>query len=224
VPSLLLACLLGVVVAGVVTAAVPMLLGWLPVPPDEEGVAPFSALDSPRFRWSVFCGAAVAGIVALGLTAPTHWAVWAPFAGLGALLGLIDLRTSFLPLRLTYLALGLTLFGAGLATWLDVTWAPLAGAGAGAVGGAALFWVVWRFSGDRMGFGDVRLAGLIGAAAGSGGTTLLLWSFLLGTLAGAVWAIVVRLRRGADAVFPYGPALLLGPLLALVAQAAVSRG
>jgi leader peptidase (prepilin peptidase)/N-methyltransferase len=224
VPVPLIACLVALAVAGVVTAATPTLLGWLPVPPDEEDVAPFSTLDSPRFRLSVFWVAAAAGCIVLCLTAPTHWAVWAPFAGLGALLGLIDLHTTFLPLRLTYLSLALVLLGAGLAAWLDAGWAPVLGAVAGAAVGAALFWVVWRFSGGQLGFGDVRLAGVIGAAAGSGGSTLLLWSFLLGTFAGAVWAVAVRLRRRAEAEFPYGPALLLGPLLALAVQAALPAG
>nr|WP_300148711.1 A24 family peptidase [Propionicimonas sp.] len=223
-PVPLLACLVALALAAVITAATPTLLGWLPVPADEEEVAPFSTLDSPRFRSSVFWVTVVAGGTVLCLTTPAHWAVWAPFAGLGALLGVIDLRTAFLPLRLTYLTLALVLLGSGVAAWLDASWVPLVGAAAGAAGGAAVFWVVWRFSGDQLGFGDVRLAGVIGAAAGSGGSTLLLWSFLLGTLAGAVWGIVVRLRRHAQAEFPYGPALLLGPPLALVVQAVLPAG
>jgi leader peptidase (prepilin peptidase)/N-methyltransferase len=219
VPTSLLACLVAVALAGVVAALTPVLLRWLPAPPDEEDVPPFSDLDSPRFRGVVFVVAAVAGVVALALTDPPYWAAWAPFTTLGALLALIDLRTTFLPLRLNYLALGLALAGAGLAAWLQSSWTPLLWAAGAGLGAAALFWLVWRVSGDRLGFGDVRLAGLIGVVAGTGGLTQVVWAFILGTVAGGIWGIVARLRRGADGAFPYGPALMLGPLLALVLQA-----
>lgn len=217
-PTPLFAGLLAVLLAATVTLLVPSLLRWLPVPPDEEDVAPFGELDSPRFRWATFATGVVAGTVALGLTAPAYWATWAPFASLGALLALIDLRTTFLPLRLTYLVLGLSLAGAALAAWLEGSWNPLLWAIGGGAGAAALFWLAWRFSGDRMGFGDVRLAGLIGVVAGTAGPTLLVWSFLLGTVAGAAWGVATRIRRGTDGAFPYGPALMLGPLLALLAR------
>lgn len=223
-PTPLAACLLAVTLAGVVALLVPVLLGWLPLPPDEEDLPPFSELDSPRFRWAVFLVAAAAGCVALPLTPPALWAVWAPLAGLGALLGLIDLRTTYLPLRLNYLALALAAVGLALAVWLQGSWQPALGGLAGGLAAAALFWVVWRASGGRLGFGDVRLAGLVGTVAGSGGVTMLVWSLLLGTAAGAVWAVGVRIRRGADAEFPYGPALLLGPFLALLARAALGAG
>ena len=79
----------------------------------------------------------------------------------------------------------------------------------------AFFWVVWRFS-NGLGFGDVRLAGLLGVVAGTQGPGFVVWTFVLGTFTGAVWGLVLRWRRKADGPFPYGPALLIGPLLALV--------
>lgn len=223
-PTPLVACLLAVALAGAVALLVPVLLGWLPTPAEAEDLPPFSELDSPGFRRAVFLVAVAAGCVALPLTTPALWAVWAPLAGLGALLGLIDLRTTYLPLRLNYLALGLAAIGLVVAAGLLGSWQPLLGGLAGGLGAAALFWVVWRVSGGRLGFGDVRLAGLIGMVAGSGGVTLLVWSFLLGSAIGAFWAIVARMRRGASAEFAYGPALLLGPFLALLVQTALGAG
>ncbi len=217
-PTPVLSCLLAVALAAAVALLTPVLLRWLPVPPDEEDVAPFSELDSTPFRWAVLGVGAVAGCVALGLTTPTHWAAWAPFTSLGALLALIDLRTMFLPLRLTYLTLGLSLAGAALAAWLEASWSPLLWAGVGGAAAAGLFWLLWRFSGDRLGFGDVRLAGLIGVVAGSTAITLVIWSIMLGSAVAAIWGIVARIRRHADHPFAYGPPLMLGPLLALVVQ------
>jgi len=85
---------------------------------------------------------------------------------------------------------------------------------AGAVG-TALFWLIWRVS-HGFAFGDVRLAGLIGAVAGSRGGAFALAAFFFGTLVGAAWALVQRWRKGTDEPFAYGPALLLGPLVALL--------
>ncbi|MCB0910904.1 MAG: prepilin peptidase [Propionibacteriaceae bacterium] len=222
-PTTVFACLLAIALASGVALLTPVLLRWLPVPADEEDVAPFSELDSPRFRWAVFGTAAVAGCLALGLTEPAFWAAWAPYASLGALLALIDLRTTFLPTRLVYLVLGLAFAGAVLAAWLVGDWGPLLWAAIGGLAAAALFWVVWRVSGDRLGYGDIRLAGLIGVVAGSGGGIPVVWSFLLGSVAGAIWGIASSLRRGADGPFPYGPPLMLGPLLALMLQPLVAR-
>lgn len=218
VPVALAAPLVALVLAVAVTVATPALLRHLPVPPDEVGVAPFAELDSPGFRSSVLGCATAAGSVAF-LTLPAQvWPAWAGFVSLGAVLGLIDLRTGFLPLRLSYLATGTAAAGAALSAWLLRDWTVLAGAAAAGSLAVGFFWLVWRVSGG-LGFGDVRLAGLIGIVTGATGVSIAVWSFLLGALAGAIWGLLVRWRRGADGPFPYGPALLLGPLLAL----AVSR-
>ncbi|MGC3994401.1 MAG: A24 family peptidase [Propionicimonas sp.] len=222
-PTALLAGLLAVALAGVVALLTPTILRRLPVPEEAEDLPPFIELDSLRFRWTVFATAAVAGGVALDCTAPSLWPAWAPFAALGALLGLIDLRTTYLPLRLSYLALALVCVGVAVTALLQGSVAPVLWGAAGGAGAAALFWLAWRLSGGRMGFGDVRLAGLIGVVAGTGGLTLVLWSFLLGTTAGAIWGLATRVRRGVDGEFPYGPALLLGPILALVVQQLFGR-
>lgn len=216
-PTSLIGCLVAVALGGFVAMLTPALLRWCPVPPDEPDVPPFSELATSGFRWTVFVVAALAGSVALGLTAPAFWLAWIPLATVGALLALVDQHTTFLPLRLNYLALGVAVGGAVLAAWWSGDGNLLLWSLGGGLGATALFWVLWRVTG-LMGFGDVRLAGLIGVVAGTGGLAQLVWAFLLGSVAGAVWGIVVRVRRGADGEFPYGPALLLGPFLALLMQ------
>jgi leader peptidase (prepilin peptidase)/N-methyltransferase len=219
VPTPLIGCLVAIALAGLVAALTPALLRWCPVPPDEPEeleIAPFSDLATPGFRWAVFVVATLAGAVAFGLTAPGYWLAWAPLAGLGALLALVDLRTTFLPLRLNYLALGIALAGTVVAAWAAGDGTVLLWAAGGGLGAAALFWIGWRVG--ALGFGDVRLAGLIGVVAGTGGPVQLAQLLLFGSIAGCVWAIVVRLRRGAGAEFAYGPSLLLGPFLVLIVQ------
>lgn len=220
----MLACLLAIGLAALLTIAVPSLLRWCPLPQEAGDLRPFEELASASFRSTVFGVSALAGVVAFVLTAPRYWAVWAPFVTVGALLAVVDLRTRFLPFRLNYLALGLALAGAAVVSGFEGSWHSLLVAGAAGAVATAVFWVIWRFSGDRLGFGDVRLAGLIGVVTGAHSPYLPVWAFLLGSVAGGVWGIVEWIRKGKDGEFAYGPAMLLGPVLALVVSRALQLG
>ena len=214
IPAEVAAVLLALLLALPLGLATPLLLRWLPVPPDEGDVAPFSALATPGFRTAVFGCSAVAGGIAFGNLPPSHWPAWIGLVSLGCLLGLVDLRTGFLPLRLSYLTTVCAAVGVVVSAWLRADAWVLAGAAGAGVLAAGFFWLLWRV-GSGLGFGDVRLAGLIGLVAGAEGARFAFLAFLLATLTGAVWGLVVRWRRSAGGPFPYGPALLLGPLLAL---------
>ncbi len=211
----MIASLIAAGLAAVVALITPPVLRWLPTPDDEPDLEPFSELDSARFRWVSFGTALLAGIAVLSFSGPTYWPIWAPYLIGGALLALIDFQTMLLPLRLNYLTTAGILLGAAATASLLGDWKILLGSILGGLALAGLFWLVWRFSGDRFGFGDVRLAGLIGAAAGCLGLTFLIWSMVLGTAIGAVWGIVVQVRHRGTHPFPYGPALLLGPVIAM---------
>jgi leader peptidase (prepilin peptidase)/N-methyltransferase len=103
-------------------------------------------------------------------------------------------------------------------------WWPL---GRGLVAMAALFslyLVLALLYRGGMGFGDVKLAGLLGLYLGWLG-----WSpvwigtfagFLLGGLAGA--ALMLGRRASRKAAIPFGPAMLAGALLALFAAGPVA--
>lgn len=202
--------------AAVTAVATPALLRWLPIPPDEPDVAPFAELATQRFRWTVFAVSLITGGLFFSLTPPSRWLAWAALASAGVLLGLIDYATTFLPLRLNYLALALALTGAAVAAGVERDGRLLLTAiGAGVIA-AGFFWLFWRFSGGQLALGDVRLAGVIGVVVGTGGAEMALWAFLLGTLAAAIWGLVIHWRRGSDGPFPYGPGLLLGPVLAVL--------
>ena len=80
-----------------------------------------------------------------------------------------------------------------------------------------LFHLVWRFS-SAFGYGDVRLAAIVGAVGALRGIDGWLLALLCGTTLGALWGVVHALmRRGTDrpAHFAYGPALWLGPIAAV---------
>ncbi len=80
----------------------------------------------------------------------------------------------------------------------------------------AIFFVIALVSGG-MGFGDVKLAGLIGLVAGRFGweeaAAAVLLSFFAGGFAGL--ALLVTRRKGRKQTIPFGPALAFGGVLAL---------
>jgi leader peptidase (prepilin peptidase)/N-methyltransferase len=212
-PTTVIAALLALVPAVAVAALTPRLLAWLPVP-DEEPRADFVGLDSPRFRVGVGAVGFLAGWLMLAGSAVTVWPILVPLAALGSLLGLIDARTTYLPLRLHYLTFALVSVGVLASAWWRVEpWSLASAAGIG-MAATALYAVVWRLTGGQLGFGDVRLAGLIGTATAAIAPTLTLWTFLLASVVGAVWAIASRLRGSKE--FAYGPSMLLGVPLAIM--------
>jgi len=206
--------LLAVLLAGLLTAVTGPILRWLPVPADEPDAHPYAELDSRRFRILIAMAALIAGGIAFFLTDPALWLTWSALVLTGPLLGLIDLRTGLLPIRLNYIGLGIAIAGTGLAAWLTANPAVLLWAAIGGVGGLCLFWLVSYISGGQLGFGDVRLAAVLGVITGATSFPLLLWSFLLGSVVGVVWGLIAA--RGRSIPYPYGPSMLLGPVLALV--------
>lgn len=213
----LIALALSAAIAALTALAAPALLRWLP-PPAEDPLVTFADLGTRRFRATLAAVGFTTGALLLLTTAPELWPVWAPLVALGPLLGLVDAHTGFLPLRLNYLALTLVAAGVAASCWLRGDWQPALVAVAGGVGAAACYWLIWWISRGKLGFGDVRLAGLLGLATGANSVTVLVWSFVLGSLIGAVWAVAVRLAgRGRE--FPYGPSMLLGPPVALLVKA-----
>ncbi len=84
----------------------------------------------------------------------------------------------------------------------------------------SLFWLMWRIHAAGMGFGDVRLAALVGFALAYVG-----WSeFLLGMYAGFLllavpgfgYAVIRRDRAYLKVAVPFGPFMLGGAMLGII--------
>ena len=91
-------------------------------------------------------------------------------------------------------------------------------AAAGAVALVAFFFVIWFLAPGGMGFGDVKLAGLVG-----GMTAYLSWgTFLVGSFLGFVLGAVAGLllmaggRAGRKTALPFGPFMLLAAWAAIL--------
>jgi leader peptidase (prepilin peptidase)/N-methyltransferase len=145
------------------------------------------------------------------------------FAAVGLALALIDLDTRRLPNQLvlpSYPVLAALL--AGAAWWQGDGWA-LVRAVLGGVALYAFFFAVVVIYPAGMGFGDVKLAGLVGAMLGwlSWGTLVLgaFAGFLLGAIVGVV--LIGLGRGGRKTAVPFGPFMVAGALLAIFVAAPV---
>ncbi|WP_432559132.1 prepilin peptidase [Granulicoccus sp. GXG6511] len=204
------------VLTGLATAPVLRALPE-PVSDDARDKPLYRTLATSRFAIATAACAMAAGAVLALRLPPAAWVTWLPLSTVGMLLVAIDARTTWMPLPLSR-ALWLSTLVAGAA---HVALAPPADRGPVAVrmalGAAAVglfFWVFWRMSGS-LGFGDVRLAPVLGAVTASMSWSALIAGLLLGTIAGALHG-VVRHARGRHGPFPYGPALTLGAFLGVL--------
>jgi leader peptidase (prepilin peptidase) / N-methyltransferase len=77
-----------------------------------------------------------------------------------------------------------------------------------------------------MGFGDVKLAGVLGLYLGWLGWGELAVGAFLGFLLGGVWgaALLIARRAGRKSAIPFGPFMLAGALLAVFVGGAIARG
>ncbi|GHI05737.1 peptidase A24 [Streptomyces cellostaticus] len=147
--------------------------------------------------------------------------VWLLLAPVGVLLAAVDFRVQRLPdpltLPLAAAALGLL----GLVTLLPEhagDW-PTALYGALALGGG--YYVLWLINPGGMGFGDVKLALGMGAVLGWYGWPTVVLGAFAGFLLGAVYGgvLVVVRRAGRKTAIAFGPFLIAGAFLGLLAGA-----
>lgn len=238
----LAAALVALVLCGAGGALTPYLIRRLPEPPPdpepEEGAeltaAQKARLEEPPKELYADLGrrprlgllaAVVSAVAGAGIGAALGWewllCLLLPLVPIGTLLGIVDHRTRLLPsilvLPATVVALG---YGA-------IRWAATGDAEELVRGVLALlavrtvFWVLWFIRQAGMGFGDVRLSALLGCTLGyAGGVPLLVGiyaAFLLFAVPGLLLAIVKRDRSVLRRAYPFGPFLLFGAWLGIVA-------
>jgi len=139
------------------------------------------------------------------------------FASLMAI-SVIDLDHFIIPNRVVYPTLAVTAPLLVLAAAADGSWGYLRNAAIGGVAGFVALFVIHFISPRGMGFGDVRLAGVIGMMLGWLGLRYIVLGLFLGFLLAAVIGIVLiaaRLKTRKDAV-PFGPFMAMGAVLAVL--------
>lgn len=221
---------LGAVVAAVLCAAlgiwVPRLIAAVPEPAepadDKEPYAAIAARPGLARQSLLVCGAVGALVgAAVGLDWSLLFLV--PLVPVGVALALIDWRTRLLPTRIiapTYLALVPLVAIAAVASGeprlllrAAIGWAVMGG----------IYVLLWLVYPAGMGYGDVRLSGILGIVLGYLGWGQLVlggWSgFLLGGLGGLVLVAFKVIDKRHN---PFGPWMLIGALVGVVAGAEVA--
>ncbi|WP_329105872.1 A24 family peptidase [Micromonospora sp. NBC_01699] len=142
-------------------------------------------------------------------------------AAVGLPLALIDLACLRLPDPLVALGAVAALLGLAAAAYLLGTPQPLVRALLGALASGVGYLLLALLPGSRLGFGDVKLAAVLGLPLGWLGWPVLLLGLALPHLINGTVALVLLLSRRADrnTALPFGPALLTGALLAILLRA-----
>lgn len=144
-------------------------------------------------------------------------------AAIGVALTMIDLDTNRLPNAIVLPSYPVALVLLAVASWANDDWVAL---GRGAIGAAALYafyfgLMVLRPGG--MGFGDVKLAGVLGLYLGWLGWSSLVVGAFAAFLVGGIVSIVLLLSRRATrkSRIPFGPYMLIGAGIGIVAGEAL---
>lgn len=143
----------------------------------------------------------------------------------GVLLAVIDWKVQRLPTRLVYLTLAGVGAGLAFASLLEWDIVPLATAAAGGLLFANAFFVIWyltkQFTGMMiLGFGDVRLAAVLGLVLGWYGLEYVLYGAIAGHLLALLLAVVMSIhRRKLILRFSFGPTLIAGTLAVVLVHA-----
>jgi len=232
----------GALVSAVTGVLVPRIIERVPEPEPEPETAEEGATEAPRFEGGetepveppketylaiadtpglllkcVVAGLVVGGLVGLALGWSWALLVWLPLVPIGMALAVIDWRTRLLPTWLigrTYVAVVVLALAATLATqdWQDLVRAAIGWACAG-----LLYFVLWYIYPRGLGYGDVRLSGILGIALGYVGTSELVVGVYAGFLLGGVGGALLSLARIVHRKHvPFGPFMLVGALAGLL--------
>lgn len=143
----------------------------------------------------------------------------------GVLLAVIDWRVQRLPSKIIYLTLAGVLAGLAFASIVQRDWVPLATAVTGGLLFTNAFFLVWLFTTKAtgmvvLGFGDVRLAGLLGVVLGWYGLQFVLYGAIVGHLLAFAIIVATSIRGGSWRMqYSFGPPLIAGTLAVVLFSA-----
>jgi leader peptidase (prepilin peptidase)/N-methyltransferase len=189
--------------------------------PKRELLSTWTPQDLRATRAAAVAGLTVVLFVGLAVRYHDSWALpafLAVAAGLVAL-SVIDLEHFLLPNRIVYPLALATLALLTLGALGDGDWGAFRRAGLGGVVATLTFGVIYLLSPRRrMGFGDVKLAFVLGLALGWLGWGELVLGLYCGFLAGALvgGALTVLRRLGRKEPLPFAPFLAFGTLVVLL--------
>jgi leader peptidase (prepilin peptidase) / N-methyltransferase len=185
-----------------------------PVEPEGEERKPLYT-DIARSRWLGAKAAVATALVAGAMGAAVGWTPALTFllylAPVGVALAVVDWRTRLLPTKViapSYLVVGLLV---AVAAWTEQDLDALITAGLGWLVAGGTFFLLWFIYPRGMGYGDVRLSGILGMALGYLGWSELFVGVYTGFVLGGVGGLLLSLLRLVDRkAYPFGPFMLVG--------------
>lgn len=160
-------------------------------------------------RWLSLAGAVLGGVVGAGIGWHATLLPWGYLIPLGVVLSYIDLTTRLLPTRLIAPSYGVIVGLVGLAAAIEGSTHVLVTAALGWLIVGGFYFVPWLLYPRGVGYGDVRLSGLLGLALGCIGWQAALVGGWLGIFLGALSGLALRPFTGLK-MNAHGPAMVVG--------------
>ena len=214
--------------AGLGGLLVPRAIRALPEPetseaaPGEDPKPPYVDVGSrPGLAWRSALAAAVVGAIVGAVLGRDWWLVaLVPLVPVCVALSVVDWHTRLLPTRIVLPATAYVLVVALVGWGVSGDHGDLVRAAIGLVVARSLYWLLWFIHSAGMGFGDVRLAALLGFSLGHVGwgefAVGMYAGFLVFGLPGLLLALVKSDRALLKTAFPFGPFMMVGALVGLL--------
>ena len=140
------------------------------------------------------------------------------FEALAVAVSVTDLSHRLVPRHLVYGSLALIVPLLVAVSAVDHRWSHLVAAAVWGAVAFALFFLIWFFVPRGMGFGDVRLAGVIGLTVGYLGPVHVYLAFLCGFVLGLAFGVVLMVgsSAGRKTRIPFAPALVAGATISVL--------
>ena len=197
----------------------------------EDGAAPepvrqllSPGRSVPRTVGAGAVTAALFGLAVARYTGPGHtgspWVVvpFCVFLAMAVTVSVTDLTHRLVPRQLLYAALVVIVPAFVIVSAHTHSWRPLVDAAVAGAGAFAVFFVIWFVVPRGMGFGDVRLAGVIGVTVGYLDLLHAYLAFLIGFVLGLVFGLVLMAAHssGRRTRIPFAPALCAGAAITIL--------
>jgi leader peptidase (prepilin peptidase)/N-methyltransferase len=141
---------------------------------------------------------------------------WIYVGGVGIVLAYVDAQTRLLPTRVIAPSYVIVIALIGCAAVVTSNGHRLVGSALGWLAMGGFYFVLWFVYPRGLGYGDVRLSGLLGLALGYVGWSALVTGMYAGFLLGGVGGVVLTALRIVNRRrFAFGPFMLLGSLVGL---------
>lgn len=185
-------------------------------PEEKELYADIARLRGLRWK-AALATAVVSGLLggAVGWSAALSFLLY--LAPVGVALAIVDWRTRLLPTKVIAPSYAVVAGLAALAAWSEGDLDALITAGLGWLVAGGTFFLLWFIYPRGMGYGDVRLSGVLGIALGYLGWSELLVGVYAGFILGGVGGALLSLLRIVDRkAYPFGPFMLVGAVVGVV--------